>query len=75
MAEESNPPRFWLAHPQGLPGVPCKTCQQRETPCVYRDFIRHRRKKNEYREAHGDVQTHRVSPIRPGLHVSGARRL
>ncbi|KAJ5640250.1 uncharacterized protein N7484_008112 [Penicillium longicatenatum] len=41
---------------------PCKTCQQRETPCVYRDFIRHRRKKNEYREAHSHGQARRASP-------------
>ncbi|KAF9890472.1 hypothetical protein FE257_005877 [Aspergillus nanangensis] len=24
---------------------PCKTCQLRNTPCIYRDWIRHRRKK------------------------------
>ncbi|KAL3482174.1 C6 zinc finger domain protein [Aspergillus californicus] len=30
---------------------PCKTCQLRNTPCVYRDYIRHRKKKNECQEA------------------------
>ncbi|QQK40814.1 C6 transcription factor, putative [Penicillium digitatum] len=30
--------------------TPCKTCQLRNTPCVYRDYIRHRRKKHEYGE-------------------------
>ncbi|KAF3017313.1 hypothetical protein E8E15_005528 [Penicillium rubens] len=31
--------------------TPCKTCQLRNTPCIYRDYIRHRRKKHEYEEA------------------------
>ncbi|EAU32707.1 conserved hypothetical protein [Aspergillus terreus NIH2624] len=26
---------------------PCKTCQLRNTPCVYRDWIRHRKKKHQ----------------------------
>ncbi|KAJ5452561.1 hypothetical protein N7445_000744 [Penicillium cf. griseofulvum] len=30
--------------------TPCKTCQLRNTPCIYRDYIRHRRKKHEYEE-------------------------
>ncbi|KAJ5691768.1 transcriptional regulator family: Fungal Specific TF [Penicillium macrosclerotiorum] len=40
----------------------CKTCQQRNTPCVYRDFIRHRRKKHEYYEAPQESQHPRASP-------------
>ncbi|KAI2692599.1 transcriptional regulator family: Fungal Specific TF [Penicillium roqueforti] len=37
--------------------TPCKTCQLRNTPCIYRDYIRHRRKKHENEEA-----TERNSP-------------
>ncbi|KAJ5152563.1 uncharacterized protein N7482_009041, partial [Penicillium canariense] len=40
----------------------CKTCQQRNTPCMYRDFIRHRRKKHEYQEARHEDQPRRASP-------------
>ncbi|KAJ6078396.1 hypothetical protein N7467_008149 [Penicillium canescens] len=30
--------------------APCKSCQLRNTPCIYRDYIRHRRKKHEYKD-------------------------
>ncbi|KAF3402053.1 hypothetical protein F1880_009943 [Penicillium rolfsii] len=41
----------------------CKTCQQRNTPCVYRDVIRHRRKKHEFSQSENeDKLPHRVSP-------------
>ncbi|KAJ5999577.1 hypothetical protein N7451_007387 [Penicillium sp. IBT 35674x] len=71
--EESNPPGSGWRIPKACQECrkrkircnglnPCKTCQQRETPCVYRDFIRHRRKKNEYREAHSNRLARRASP-------------
>ncbi|KAJ5537443.1 hypothetical protein N7513_010629 [Penicillium frequentans] len=71
--EESNPPGSGWRIPKACQECrkrkircnglnPCKTCQQRETPCLYRDFIRHRRKKNEYREAHTDMLARRASP-------------
>ncbi|KAJ5715601.1 uncharacterized protein N7483_012782 [Penicillium malachiteum] len=41
---------------------PCKTCERRETPCIYRDFIRHRRKKHEYEETRREGLTRRTSP-------------
>ncbi|RAL00859.1 Zn(II)2Cys6 transcription factor [Aspergillus ibericus CBS 121593] len=31
--------------------TPCKTCQLRHTPCIYREVTRQRRKKNQYPEA------------------------
>ncbi|KAJ6115455.1 hypothetical protein N7486_001233 [Penicillium sp. IBT 16267x] len=71
--EESNPPGSGWRIPKACQECrkrkircnglnPCKTCQQRETPCVYRDFIRHRRKKNEYRGARSERQVHQPSP-------------
>ncbi|KAJ5931154.1 hypothetical protein N7466_006647 [Penicillium verhagenii] len=71
--EESNPPGSGWRIPKACQECrkrkircnglnPCKTCQQRESPCVYRDFIRHRRKKNEYRGARADDQVGRGSP-------------
>ncbi|KAJ5949762.1 hypothetical protein N7454_001346, partial [Penicillium verhagenii] len=71
--EESNPPGSGWRIPKACQECrkrkircnglnPCKTCQQRESPCVYRDFIRHRRKKNEYRGARADDQVGRDSP-------------
>ncbi|KAJ5583998.1 uncharacterized protein N7459_003798 [Penicillium hispanicum] len=56
---------------------PCKTCQQRNTPCVYRDFIRHRRRKQEYQDARRDGQSRRGSPALthpPGQRTSSVMR-
>lgn len=40
----------------------CKTCERRGTPCLYRDFIRHRRKKHEYPEPPLEEETRPASP-------------
>lgn len=41
---------------------PCKTCHLRNTACVYRDFVRHRRKKHEYeRSQHNDSPSRKTS--------------
>ncbi|KAJ5960768.1 uncharacterized protein N7479_007918 [Penicillium vulpinum] len=52
--------------------TPCKTCQLRNTPCIYRDYIRHRRKKHEYEEAGERNSVRRGSPGR--VPPSGQRR-
>lgn len=36
---------------------PCKTCQQRDIPCIYRDVIRQRRKKQHQERHSEDSQT------------------
>lgn len=43
---------------------PCKTCQRRNTACVYRDFVRQRRKKHESDRFHQNDRPSqdRVSP-------------
>ncbi|KAJ5378221.1 uncharacterized protein N7496_005630 [Penicillium cataractarum] len=52
--------------------TPCKTCQQRNTPCVYRDVIRHRRKKNEYPQSDTEGrQPRQISPPVPQSFKSG----
>ncbi|KAJ5087135.1 hypothetical protein N7456_010751 [Penicillium angulare] len=44
---------------------PCKTCERRDTPCVYRNFIRHRKKKHEYQDDNLKDQTRQVSSASP----------
>ncbi|CAG7966597.1 unnamed protein product [Penicillium olsonii] len=44
---------------------PCTTCQLRNTPCIYRDYIRHRRKKTEYAKSRSRSPAPRASPSRP----------
>ncbi|KAJ5616538.1 hypothetical protein N7537_001652, partial [Penicillium hordei] len=52
--------------------TPCKTCQLRNTPCIYRDYIRHRRKKNEYEELGERSLPRQGSPS--GVPPSGQQR-
>ncbi|CRL17388.1 Fungal transcriptional regulatory protein, N-terminal [Penicillium camemberti] len=51
--------------------TPCKTCQLRNTPCIYRDYIRHRRKKHEHEEVGERNVTRQGSPS--GVPPSGQR--
>ncbi|KAJ5219531.1 hypothetical protein N7468_008735 [Penicillium chermesinum] len=46
---------------------PCKTCHQRNTPCIYRDYTRHRRKKHEISDSRRDERDVRSSPESGGL--------
>lgn len=41
---------------------PCKTCQLRHTPCTYRDVIRQRKKKHQYRQ---DAEEYASNSARP----------
>ncbi|CAG8355553.1 unnamed protein product [Penicillium salamii] len=51
---------------------PCTTCQLRNTPCIYRDYIRHRRKKTEYEKSRSRSPVRRASPsgLPPGPRAS-----
>ncbi|KAL4890651.1 hypothetical protein BDV59DRAFT_89328 [Aspergillus ambiguus] len=44
---------------------PCKTCQLRHTPCVYRDWIRHRKKKHQEKSEKDEFE-----PSVAGVHAS-----
>lgn len=44
---------------------PCKTCQLRHTPCIYREFVRQRRKKQKVRLADADTDDGAPEAIRP----------
>ncbi|KAJ5833962.1 transcriptional regulator family: Fungal Specific TF [Penicillium riverlandense] len=54
---------------------PCKTCQLRSTPCVYRDFIRQRRKRNDDKASQQRLDSGerepRSRPASPSLPQSG----
>ncbi|RJE21546.1 hypothetical protein PHISCL_06118 [Aspergillus sclerotialis] len=45
---------------------PCKTCHLRNTACVYRDFVRQRRKKYEYERSQQNGSTSRKTSIGNG---------
>ena len=45
---------------------PCKTCHLRNTPCVYRDFVRQRRKKYEYERSQQNGSTSRKASLGDG---------
>ncbi|KAJ5513768.1 hypothetical protein N7463_003320 [Penicillium fimorum] len=51
--------------------TPCKTCQLRNTTCIYRDYIRHRRKKHECEEVGERNSSRHGSPS--GVPPSGRR--
>ncbi|KAJ5151569.1 hypothetical protein N7492_009864 [Penicillium capsulatum] len=61
---------FGLENPESLSRMSqaqdpiCKTCQARDIPCEYRDFIRHRRRKHEYHDPRdeGPTRPRQVSP-------------
>lgn len=44
---------------------PCKICHQRNTPCIYRDIVRQRRKKQRDRPSEGDDLLQPTEPPRP----------
>ncbi|KAJ5281997.1 hypothetical protein N7478_007369 [Penicillium angulare] len=44
---------------------PCKTCERRDTPCVYRSFIRHRKRKHEYQDDNLKDRTRLVPSASP----------
>ncbi|CAL5871568.1 uncharacterized protein PFLUO_LOCUS5821 [Penicillium psychrofluorescens] len=53
---------------------PCKTCQLRSTPCLYRDFIRQRKKRNDAKsQQHVETSERepRSRPVSPSLPQSG----